>query len=973
MKKIFLVLTTLITFALNAQQPAYPFYVDSLQTNWVNNTYNQMSLEEKVGQLFIVAAYSNKNSQHESFIQNLVENEHIGGLIFMQDNAAKQAQLTNQYQSKAKIPLLIGMDAEWGLDMRLKQTHRYPWAMTMGAITNNDLIYQTGQAIAQHASRLGVLFNFAPVVDVNTNPNNPIIGNRSFGSDVENVSQKGIAYARGMQDMGVLASAKHFPGHGDTSQDSHKTLPTVAHGLSRLQQVELAPFKQLIDAGVASIMVAHLNVPALEPNPKIPSSLSKKIVTDLLKNKMGFNGLIVTDALNMAGVAKLYAPGEVDLKAFEAGNDILLFSQAVKTGKQKIIAAYQNGSISEERLSESVKKILAAKYFVGLHQFTPIDTNDLYDDLNDANAKALNHALLENAITVVKNQAILPIQNLNQKIAYVALEEEDNDTFYTYLQKYTKVDKISVSNASQASKLNAYDLVIIGVHKSNTTPYKSYKISTGSQQIIKTISSQKPTIVSVFASPYALKTLDTTNPKSIIVAYQNNQEAQQIVPQIIFGAIDAKGILPVDVNQEYKAGGGIKIPNINRLSYGLPESVGLDSKTLTQIDQLAQRTINEKMAPGLQIIAARNGRVVYDKSFGYHTYNQKKKVNWNHLYDIASVTKITATLPLIMKKVGQGKLNIDQTLGSILPATKGTNKQNIVLRDMLAHKAGLPAWIGFYKETVNTKNARLYLDYYSRKKDADFNVKVDDNIFIVNSIKDSIYNQIYQSKLESKQYLYSDLGYYLLMEYLHQQDNTPINQTADSLFYKPLGMNYTTYNPSNQFDLELIIPTEKDDYFRNQLIHGYVHDQGAAMLGGVAGHAGLFSNANDLAKIMQMYLNRGHYGGTKYLDSEVVDEFTRYQFKQEKNRRGLGFDKQQLSKSGPTCFCTSDLSFGHTGFTGTMVWADPVEGLVYVFLSNRVHPSADNRKLIKSGIRSKIQGVLYDAINRDNDSFITKN
>src|SRR5690606_21350499 len=416
MKKFFCLFSVFIfTQILNAQQDS-PFYVDSLQVKWVEEKYNSMTLEEKVGQLFVVAAYSNRDAAHEAEIENLVKNEAIGGLIFMQDLAVKQAELTNRYNKVAKIPLLIGMDAEWGLAMRLKEVKRFPWAMTVGAVDDNNLVKQMGNAIGEQAKTLGVNFNFAPVVDVNTNPQNPIIGNRSFGSDVENVAQKGINYMLGMKEKGVLASAKHFPGHGDTSTDSHKTLPTVDHDLTRLKSVELAPFQKLIDAGVPAIMVAHLNVPALDDS-GIPSSLSKKTITDLLKNEMHFKGLIVTDALNMDGVAKAYPPGEVDALAFEAGNDILLFSQNVQTAKQLIIEKINSGEISEERLAESVKKILMAKYFVGLNNYKPLDSKDLMLKLNHPAYQMLTGKIYENAATVIKNETeILPIQDLTQRI-----------------------------------------------------------------------------------------------------------------------------------------------------------------------------------------------------------------------------------------------------------------------------------------------------------------------------------------------------------------------------------------------------------------------------------------------------------------------------------------------------------------------------------------------------------------------------
>lgn len=953
MKKFFAVFTILFLFhSIHAQQDS-PFYIDSLQMKWVNDKYNTMTLEEKVGQLFIVAAYSNKDAAHESEIENLVKTEAIGGLIFMQDDALKQADLTNRYNKVAKIPLLIGMDAEWGLAMRLKDVSRYPWAMGIGAIQNNDLVKEMGMAIGEQSNRMGVNFNFAPVVDVNTNPSNPIIGNRSYGSDVNNVAQKGIAYMNGMKEKKVLASAKHFPGHGDTSTDSHYTLPVVGHDLQRLNAVELAPFKQLIDAGVASIMVAHLSVPALEPDPKIPSSLSKKIITGLLKDRMGFKGLIITDALNMDGVAKAYPAGEVDALAFEAGNDILLFSQAVKTGKQKIIEKINSGEITDERLAESVKKILMAKYYVGLNNYKPIDNKNLIQDLNNLKYKELISKLYENAATVLKNEEnLIPIKNLDRtKIAFVPLEEADYQNFYERLQFHVPVDLVNIKSTSEVSKLKDYDYVIIGLHKSNETAYKSYKISDASKSIIKSVSAQNSTILSLFGSPYALMDLELNQTKSVMVFYQNLNTTQDIAAGVIFGAISANGKLPVDVNDQWKFGNSVSVNGIQRLGFSEPEAVGMNADVIYKIDQIAQSAIDQGATPGLQIVAIRKGKVIYDKAFGYESTERKKKVTTKDIYDVASVTKVTATLPLLMKEVSDGNLNLDQSLSSILPRANSTNKANLKLREILAHQAGLPPWIGFYKESVNVKNARLYLDYYSRKQDEEHPIKVTDNIYIIGSIKDTIMDDILYAPLGAKKYEYSDLGYYLFQDYLETKYKKNLDSLTQEFFYKPLGMYNTGYLPREKFPLDQIIPTAKDKIYRNQLLHGFVQDEGAAMMGGVAGHAGLFSSAQDLAKMMQMFLNGGTYGGVKFLNPEAINEFTKDQYSG--NRRGAGFDKlPDKSNNG----------YGHTGFTGTMVWADPDKEIVYVFLSNRVNPSVDNNSLANKKYRENIRQALYDAI-----------
>lgn len=559
MNKIKLSLLLLaVSLGLKAQENS-PLYLDSLQMKWVDEQYEALSLDEKVGQLFVVATYSNRDEAHYAEIEKLVKNEGIGGLIFMQDVAEKQIELTNRYNASAKIPLLLGMDGEWGLAMRLKEVERYPWALTIGAIQNDELVEQMGRLIGEQVARMGVGFNFAPAVDVNTNPLNPIIGNRSYGSDVDNVSRKGIAYMQGMKAMGVMASAKHFPGHGDTAQDSHHVTPVVPHDLARLKEVELAPFNQLINAEVAAVMVSHLSVPALDDS-GLPATISKKIITDLLKGEMNFKGLVITDALNMKGITNLYSPGEIDFLAFEAGNDILLFSEDVKTGKQKIIEKIKSGEIPESRLEESVKKILMAKYWVGLNEPKAINPQYILEDLNQDKYGNFIHLLYAEAATLLKNQDdLLPISTTsNLKIAYVPLEDEDYEEFYHCLKNYARVDLVKINSIKELKKLKKYDLVIVGLHKSNETVYKPYKISENSQAIVKAISVKHKTVVSIFTSPYALLELPIENAQAIAVFYQNLENTHQVAADAIFGEIRFKGKLPVDVNESFKFGDGIQ-------------------------------------------------------------------------------------------------------------------------------------------------------------------------------------------------------------------------------------------------------------------------------------------------------------------------------------------------------------------------------------------------------------------------------
>ncbi len=938
------------------------------QREWVDSIYSNMTLQEKVGQLFMVDIFSNKTRAETNKIKELIREQHIGGVIFSRGGPMQQAKLNNEYQELSKVPLLIGMDAEWGLAMRLDSTFALPWNMTLGAIQSLPLIEEAGASISRHSKRLGVHINFAPVIDINTNPDNPIIGNRSFGEDKFNVTTKAVAFMKGMHREGILSSAKHFPGHGDTNTDSHKTLPTISFSSSRIDSIELYPYYKLIEEGVSSIMVAHLNVPGLESQPNLPSSLSKKIVTDLLKERLKFQGLIFTDALNMKGASNYKSAGDIDLAAFLAGNDILLISGNIPKASLKIQEAYANGTISEERLAHSVRKILLAKYKAGLNNYKPVETKKLLEDLFTIQDKVLYDQLAENAITIVKNDiGILPVKDLEiKKIAYVHFGDDSGDPFHNQLRKYADVDRVKANTLdSLLLKLKEYNFVIMGFHKSNASPWAGYKFSKNDLAWIHEISRQNLSVLNVFTRPYSLLDLKSnSNLEGIILGYQNSPAVQEKTAQIIFGALEARGKLPVRAGDDFPAGTGFFTRSVNRMSYGLPESVGMNSRKLEKIDSIIDIAITKKMTPGLQVLVARKGKVVYQRNAGFHTYEKKIAVTDTSLYDVASLTKILATLPLIMQLEEKGIVDFDSKLGELMPYFKGTNKENIRLQDMLLHYARLKAWLPFYVPTIDRATRRPSVKYYSEKPVEDFNIPVAENMYIRNDIRDSIMGIIRDSDLERNLgYKYSDLPFYIMKYYLEDYFNASLDYTTHNEIYSPLGANYTTYVPLNKFKLEQIVPTEEDNLWRRQLVQGYVHDQGAAMQGGVGGHAGLFSNANDVAKIMHMYMNGGNYGGRSYLEKETVEKFNTCYNCDKNVRRGVGFDKPQLGKSGPTCGCVSMRSFGHTGFTGTLAWADPEEEIVFVFLSNRTFPDVDNRKLINENIREKIQQVIYDSID----------
>jgi beta-N-acetylhexosaminidase len=941
-------------------------YASEGQKKWVDSIYNQFSFEEKLGQLFMVAAFSNKDTIHTNAIDKLIFEKKIGGLIFMQGGPFRQARLTNRYQSESKVPLFIGIDAEWGLAMRLDSVNRFPFNMTLGAIQDLNLIEKVGQQMAKQTKRIGAHFNFSPVIDINTNPKNPIIGVRSFGEDKFQVTERASRLVKGMQSEGIFATGKHFPGHGDTDKDSHLTLPTLSLSKDRIDDIELYPYKKLFSEDLASVMVAHLNVPSLETRLNYPSSISYNVVTNVLQKQLKFKGLIFTDALNMKGASNFKEPGAIDLEAFLAGNDVLLFAEDVPVAIQKLTKAYNDTLFSDERLALSVKKILKYKYKIGLNNFKPIQKANIVADINSIENQALQYELYENAITVIQNKnEILPIKNLEkEKIAYVKFGNDSGSTFLTTLQKYTDVTEISDKNIDiLLEKLKPFTTVICALHRTDKN-WRVQEFEPSELAILEKISKSNNIILDVFAKPYALMPiLNLKDYKAIVVSYQNTDVAQVVSAELLFGAIESKGKLPVSINTDFNNGFGLTTKKINRLGFTSPENVGMKTEILNKIESVAQKAIDGKMTPGMQVLVARKGKVVYQKSFGFQTYENLIKVKNTDLYDAASVTKIISTLPNVMKLYDDKKINLESNLGYMIPSFANTDKNTIIFKQLLSHYAGFQAWIPFYKSTLEA-NKIPDIKYYRKNFETGFTKKVADSLFIRDDYNDTIMKIIGNSKLSSKiEYKYSDFTFFILKDFLERTTKKTLNVLSQENFYGTIGMNNTLYNPLTKFDKSVIAPTENDNYFRYQTIQGYVHDMGAAMQGGVGGHAGIFSNAMDVAKMMQMYLQKGNYGGIEYFSKKTFDDFNTCYYYNEGNRRGLGFDKPQISGDGPTCNCVSKSSFGHTGFTGIMTWADPETELVYVFMSNRTFPDSNAPNLLsKNNIREEIQKIIQDAI-----------
>ena len=987
------------TTAGKQQESIDPAFLDA-GAEWADSVYESLSRDERIAQLFMVRAYSNMGEEHTEAILKLIRKHNIGGLCFFQGGPVRQAKLVNLYQDEARTPLLISQDAEWGPAFRLDSIFAYPRQMTLGAVQDEEVIRQMGREVAAQLRMIGVNMNLAPVLDVNSNPRNPVIGARSFGEDADLVSRKGIAYMDGMLEGRILCVAKHFPGHGDTDKDSHHTLPLIKHSRERLWNTEMYPFREAIARGLPGIMTAHLEVPALDPAPDLASSLSGEIITGILKEELGFRGLIMSDALDMAGADMHHSPGELEARAFKAGNDILLIPSSVVKGISEIRREIRRGNLSWERVEESCKKILAAKYWAGIGH--PLELSALNERLNDNRFQATCSRLYRESLTLLDNRDnIIPLERLDTlRIATVAIGQSERNDFQKNIDLYLRTDHFNISReASSASylelleKLESYNLVIAGLHNTDIRATRDFGIMENSVLFLNRLSSIKPCIISIFASPYSLTRFNFGDKlMGLLMANEDKDLLQSLSAQLIFGGFPARGKLPVSASQEYGLGSGIITGEATRLSYGLPEEADVSSGLLYRIDSIALDAIRAKAMPGCQILAARDGLVFYHKSFGYHTYGRRDTVKWNDLYDVASITKITATLPVLMQLSQQGKFSVNDSLDQYLPWLDTCDKGDLLISDVLSHHAGLSPWIPFYYSTIEpmdadedliskklsrnypfrlaghiflNKNLKYVEGAYAGEYSEQYPVQVAGGLFLNRDYHDSIMHRIINSELrEDKEYLYSDLGYYFLCPIAEKLTGMPLEDYTLEQFYRPLGASYTGFHPLGRFPAGQITPTENDLVFRKQLLRGYVHDPGAAMLGGVAGHAGIFSNANDLAKIMQMYLNGGQYGGIEFIADSIIDRYNTCIHCEEGNRRGIGFDKPETDyeKEGPTCQCVSPASFGHSGFTGTLVWADPETGILYVFLSNKIHPDQDNPGLVEMDVRTNIQQVLHDAL-----------
>lgn len=1034
---LFLILVIFANLTL-AQSSLFPH----AKQKWVDSVYATLSLDQKIGQ--VLMPRGNTGPIYDTArLNSIVRDYHVGGFVFFAGYPTNQARLVNKLQAMSKVPLFIGMDLEWGLNMRLDSTVRYPYQMTLGAMQGNDaLIEKMGFQIAQQCKRMGVHINYAPVVDVNNNPNNPVINFRSFGEDRDLVTQKALAYMRGLQKGGVITSAKHFPGHGDTGTDSHYDLPILSHSRSRLDSLELFPYRELIQKGLQGIMVGHLNIPSLDTTASLASTLSKPIVKGLLRDELKFEGLVFTDAMDMKGATKMFPEGTANVKAILAGNDILETFVDVPSAFNAIKKALSTGELSEEDLNFRVKKILNAKAWAGLDQYQPIAIENLIEDLNPIHSEVLNKQLAEKTATVLKNtDNLIPLRNLQQlKVATLAIGKANyGSTFPTEFQKmaqnYMEMDHFYIDETSADSaisntqaKLNAYDLVLLGIHGTSIRPANNYSIKAPIKILVDRFISPK-TVVVHLGNAFTLTKFDSLQKAAaLITMYQDGIAQQEVAAQLIFGGLPASGKFPVTLNAKYVRGMGISTPTLARLQYNvLPEAVGLQGTYLNkQVDSLAKLAIQIKGAPGVVVLIAKEGKVIYHKAFGSQTYESSIPLRKSDIFDLASITKISTSIPALMKWEDEGKFSLQEGMGALIPELKTSNKANVKYIDVLTHQARLRAWIPFWQEYVDSTDMIFHSKKFNErfaKKDLktsvvekfitktqgedrvkalikqqykmlwdscvdiksevtrwkpktisyqyseEYPIKITDHLWGHSSLSSQLFAAIKNSPLrEKKEYVYSDLSYYYLPRVSPRMSGKEWTEFLSDTFYKPLGASTLVYQADKHFPMDRIVPTEYDSLFRKTLIHGKVHDEGAALLDGISGHAGLFGNANDLAKLMQMYLQRGYYGGQQFIKEETMRTWSSYPFSIDENsRRGIGFDKPDRKKPGISAAASASAeSFGHSGFTGTYTWIDPAHDLVYVFLSNRVYPTRNNSKISDMNIRTGINEVIYQAIKKGN-------
>jgi len=942
---------------------------------WADSVFNTLSDDQRIAQLMVLreSSYTKDGPvYYDSLIADAITKYNIGGICLFQGGPVQQAKFINYFQSIAKTPLMVCIDAEWGLGMRQDSVIPLNHQMMLGAVNDTSIIAAYGKLVGEQCKREGIHVNFAPVVDINNNPDNPVINDRSFGEDKYKVARYGVTYMKALQQQGVLACAKHFPGHGDVSVDSHLDLPVINKSMRQLDSLELYPFKKMFAAGVGSVMIAHLYIPAIDSTANTATSLSKKNVTGLLRDQLHFNGLTFTDALGMKGVAKFFPGGQIAAQSLIAGNDMLCLPEDVATSIAKIREAIDSNKLTWNDIYAKCKKVFVYKYLYGMADAKLLDTTNLVNDLNTG-VEDMRKLVAENAITILSNndKEFFPLTDENKKIAYIGIGIDSANTFSERLKNDLKADAFYFDYQENALRIlstvellkTRYNVVVIGVHNYNRYPANQFGISSYALEMIKQIQQNNKTILFDFGNPYAIKNF--CNADNLVACYEDDSTTQNAAADILEGKIIAKGTLPVTVCDKYKYGTGIISKRIMPLA--TPGAEGLDGLQMTRdIDSIALEGIAGKAYPGCVVLIARHGKIVFEKAYGTYNYDTPEPVSLNSIYDMASVTKICGTTLGVMKLYDEGKLRLDKTLGTYLRWVRKSDKKNLNIKKILLHQARLVADVVFYKKTVDPVTGRPLPQYFRPDSSAKFNVRVAEHLYLRRDYADSMNQSIADSKLlPEEKYVYSDNDFILMADVVQAISGLRIDKYVDKYFYKPMGLHSIGFNPRNRFDTNLVAPTELDQYFRYQHLHADVHDEGSAMFGGDAGHAGLFSNAEDIGALLQMFLDDGSFKGKQYIKPSTLKLFTAYN--SSISRRGIAFDKPQKDNYTttdphpyPSRFA-SPLTFGHTGYTGTCIWVDPKYDLVYVFLSNRVNP-ARSTDLYRLNIRGAIEDAVYKAM-----------
>ncbi len=935
------------------------------KNQWVDSVFSTLGTDEKIGQLFIVPVYPKGGKNYSDKIKDEVKSNAIGGVIFMNGSPTQTATLINNLQSQSKVPLFVGMDASRGLGKSIDSTMTFPSLLSLGAIKNDTLIYQLSKEIARQMKTLGMQINFAPSAD-NISIQKFDSLERSFGEDKTNIANKAVAYMKGLQDNGIMACSKIFPIQGLTFVSIKEDgLPEL---VAYVDHEEIFPYKQLFDNHISGVLATSAEFPVffekrkmIKKN-KFPQGLLTSIYAgEWLKKEMHYDGLVFVSIPDIRRKTGEYTGGDAELLAFQAGNDIILFPENINPAIRKIKRLLRKETRYEDLLNSRVKRILAAKYDAGLHNVEPVQTAYLINQLNTTEGTILRQRLLENIVIAVKNdRGILPVKTLeDRKTVTLSLGKEAPNTFTKYTEKYTVLDHLSIQSGNEnalAQKLEEANTILVALFDN-----PSNHVAILNQ--LAEMQARKDVVICAFNSIVQLKNMERFT--TVLQCYTAEEEMVKIVAQQVFGGLSVSGTLPLSVSASFNVGQGQTLASLKRFGYTFPEDVKLDSRVLKKIEVIAKEAIDMKATPGCVVLIAKEGKVVYEKSFGHLTYDTNQPVTDETLYDLASVTKVSATLQAVMFMQDRGLIDINKKASYYLPELKNSNKKDYTLKDILTHQAGLWPFLPFWAQTK--KDTVFMPEFYSSISNDQYPYTVAEGLYAKTAMKDSLWNWIIKAKIRDKvartpyDYRYSDMGFYILQHLAEKILNQPIEDFLEQNLYEPLGATSLGYLPLNRFPKDRIAPTENDLAFRKRLLIGTVHDQGAAMLGGIAGHAGLFGDAHDLAKLGQMLLQEGFYGGVQYYKPETVKLFTTKQF--DTSRRGLGWDKPvQSDWNGPTSIYASPKTFGHTGFTGTCMWVDPEFKLVYIFLSNRVHPSMTNNKLLTANIRSRIQDVIYESI-----------